>query len=443
MSPLFRNAPARWRTVRLKDTVTACRNGLWGDDPDGSTENLICVRVADFDRLKLRVSLENPTLRRIPRSQRHGRILSDGDLLLEKSGGGDAQPVGIVVLYQQHAQAVCSNFIARMPVATGYDPRYLCYLHAALYTLGVTRRFMNQTTGIQNLDSAAYLAESVKVPELNQQRRLTRWLDGKLELLDSLICARGRQADLLFEMRDALVSRTIVRGLEPSVSMRQTGISSMPEIPSRWQMTRLKYVRSGCLLYGSSEPASTENQGMRLIRITDIDDDGTLREASPQSLEPDLARPYRLRDGDLLLARSGATVGKAIRYRADWGPACFASYLIRVRPDQRKIHPDFLRYYTQSRAFRQEVRLAAVQATIANVSAERYANFPVPLPPLEEQCRIVEFLDGTMAALQTAAGAMRRQIDVFREYRRALIVTAVTRGCCGVADPLSEGVCAG
>jgi len=128
MSPLFRKAPAGWRTVRLKDTVTGCRNGLWGDDPDGSTDNLICVRVADFDRLKFRVSLENPTLRRIRRSQRYGRILSDGDLLLEKSGGSDAQPVGTVVLYQHHAHAVCSNFMARMPVATGYDPGYLCYL---------------------------------------------------------------------------------------------------------------------------------------------------------------------------------------------------------------------------------------------------------------------------------------------------------------------------
>ncbi len=113
MSPLFRHSPPSWRTVRLKDTVTACRNGLWGEDPDSSTDNLICVRVADFDRLKLRVSCENPTLRRIPRAQRRGRILSAGDLLLEKSGGGNAQPVGTVVMYEQHALAVCRISTAR------------------------------------------------------------------------------------------------------------------------------------------------------------------------------------------------------------------------------------------------------------------------------------------------------------------------------------------
>ncbi len=281
------------------------------------------------------------------------------------------------------------------------------------------------------------------MPDLNEQRRLTHWLEAKLDLLDSLIRDRERQADLLFEKRDAIISRAVVRGLDPAAPLRQTSISSMPEIPSRWQLTRLKYVRSGCLLYGSSEPASRDSRGPRLIRITDIDDDGTLREASPQSLEPDLARPYLLRDGDLLLARSGATVGKAVRYRTEWGSACFASYLIRVRPDQRKIRPDFLRYYTQSHAFRQEVRLATVQSTIANVSAERYANIPIPLPPLEEQSRIVECLDRKMAALQTAVGAMRRQIETFREYRRALLVTAVTRGYRAVGDALSEAADAG
>jgi type I restriction enzyme S subunit len=131
MNSLFRDAPARWRSVRLKQTVVACTAGVWGEEARGDAGDVVCVRVADFDRLRLRTELPDPTLRFIPPGYRRGRMLAAGDLLLEKSGGGDGQPVGAVVLYASDSPAVCSNFIARMPVAQGFDPRYLCYLHAA------------------------------------------------------------------------------------------------------------------------------------------------------------------------------------------------------------------------------------------------------------------------------------------------------------------------
>ena len=67
MNSLFLHAPAHWQTVRLKQTVTACQNGTWGGEPRGGPDDVICVRVADFDRLRLRIDLRNPTLRSVPR----------------------------------------------------------------------------------------------------------------------------------------------------------------------------------------------------------------------------------------------------------------------------------------------------------------------------------------------------------------------------------------
>src|SRR5215831_11310962 len=132
MTAPFLHAPGHWRTLRLKHTVTGCTAGVWGQEPRGGPGDMVCVRVADFDRLRLRADLSNPTMRFIPPAYRRRRVLVPEDLLLEKSGGGNDQPVGAVVLYQGECAAVCSNFIARMPVAPGFDARYLCYLHAAL-----------------------------------------------------------------------------------------------------------------------------------------------------------------------------------------------------------------------------------------------------------------------------------------------------------------------
>jgi len=406
----FADAPANWRAIPLKRTVSACTNGTWGGEPRGS-DDLICVRVADFDRQRLRVDLGNPTLRFVPPAYRRGRMLASGDLLLEKSGGGDDQPVAVVVLYEGRAPAVCSNFVARMVVAPGFDPRYLCYLHAALYRLGLNRRSIYQTTGIQNLDSKSYLEEVARIPECAEQRRIAAILDCKTGLLDRLVEVKLRLLDLLRERRDALITQAI-SGAE-----------------DRWGTTRFNYIRSGALLYGANEPADSRSAGdPRYIRITDLNDDGSLRQDTFHSLPEHLAAPYLLQDGDLLLARSGATLGKAFRYRSEWGRACFAGYLVRLRPDRRRVLPDYLHYFTQSRAYRNQVRLHTVQSTIANVSAERYGNFEVPLPPLKEQHAIVDSLNMATKKLDRLLAVTELQLSLLREYRATLIVDAVTRG---------------
>jgi type I restriction enzyme, S subunit len=411
VSNAFRESPAHWRAIRLKQTVTACANGTWGEEPRGGPDDLICVRVADFDRQRLCLDLRNPTRRYVPPSYRRGRLLAPGDLLLEKSGGGDGQPVGAVMLYQGGEPAVCSNFIARMPVAPGFDARYLCYLHATLYRLGLNRRSIYQTTGIQNLDGKSYLQEVVRVPDCTEQRRIAAYLDHKTSLLDHLVETKRRLLELLRERREAVISQTMTQDADG------------------WGTTRFKFVRSGALLYGANEPAADRSaEGPRYIRITDLKDDGSLCEDTFQTLPEHLAVPYLLEDGDLLLARSGATVGKAFRYREEWGRACFAGYLVRLRPDRRKILPDYLHYFTQSRAYRDQVRVHTLQATIANVSAERFGNFAVPLPSLDKQHAAVGFLDNATNCIDRLAAVTGHQLSLLRQYRSALIVAAVTRG---------------
>ena len=411
MIAAFHDAPAHWHSIALKQTVTACVNGTWGQEPHGGPDDLICVRVADFDRQRFSVDLSNPTLRFVPPRYRRGRMLAPEDLLIEKSGGGDGQPVGTVVLYQGGPAAVCSNFIARMPVAPGFDPRYLCYLHAALYRMGVNRRSIVQTTGIQNLDSKSYLKEVVRIPECAEQRRIAASLDGRTAPLDRLVSIKRRLLGLLLERREGLITHT------------------MTTDGARCGMTRFKFIRSGALLYGANEPAASRAaDGPRYIRITDLNEDGSLRADTWHSLPEPMAEPYLLQDGDLLLARSGATVGKAFLYRKEWGRACFAGYLVRLRPDRRKILPGYLYHFTQSRPYRDQVRLHTVQSTIANVSAERYGNFALPLPPLEEQQAAVDFLNQATKKLDRLVTVTKRQVSLLCEYRSSLIVAAVTRG---------------
>ncbi len=130
--------PEHWAVERIKRSIASCRNGIWGEEAQGDEFDIPCVRVADFNRQKLHVVLSDPTIRNITAKEQSGRILQRGNLLLEKSGGGENQPVGCIVLYEDDKPAVCSNFLAKVEVASGFSPSYCRYIHAAAYAIRET-----------------------------------------------------------------------------------------------------------------------------------------------------------------------------------------------------------------------------------------------------------------------------------------------------------------
>jgi restriction endonuclease S subunit len=162
------------------------------------------------------------------------------------------------------------------------------------------------------------------------------------------------------------------------------------------------------------------------VRITDIDEQDGLREETFKSLPIEVAEEYLLQAGDLLFARSGATAGKTFLYRSSWGVCAYAGYLIRARLDTSKVCPEFARYFTATSSYWQWLSAAFIQATIQNVSAERYASLLLPQPPLQEQRAIATFLDRETARIVALTARVRDAIDRLRELRTALISAAVT-----------------
>lgn len=195
------------------------------------------------------------------------------------------------------------------------------------------------------------------------------------------------------------------------------------------QQTRLRFLLSTPLMYGASESGVEFDGNLpRYIRITDIRPDGTLDPDKAVSLPPDKAKPYLLNDLDVLLARSGATVGKAFLYRSNAGEACFAGYLIRARCDQRRMLPEYLSYYLQSAGYWNFINRSALQVTIQNVSAELYKEISVTHPSVEQQKKVVAYLDEQTTKIDRLMEMRRRQMALLMEQRAVLLQQAVTRG---------------
>lgn len=210
--------PAHWAVSRFKASIASAKNGVWGGDAMGDANDIPCVRVADFDRRELTAGKDVPTLRNVTESERQGRLLKNGDLLLEKSGGGESQPVGQVVLYVGEAPAVCSNFVARVELMPGMDSRYWRFVHAAAYASRINVRSIKQTSGIQNLDQGQYFDEPAPFPPPDEQVLIADFLDQRTHLFDVLEDKVRKAIQLLQERRSALISAAVtgqidVRGL--------------------------------------------------------------------------------------------------------------------------------------------------------------------------------------------------------------------------------------
>ena len=205
--------PEHWRIDRIKRSTISSKNGVWGDEAKQDENDMPCVRVADFDRQALRVELDEPTLRNIVDSERVGRVLVRGDLLLEKSGGGEGQPVGCVVLYDDPRPAVCSNFVARVQTAPGMGSSFWRYVHAAAYAVRLNTRSIKQTSGIQNLDASQYFDERAGFPSIPEQTQIAAFLDRETAKIHALVAEQRRLMELLKEKRQAVISHAVTKGL--------------------------------------------------------------------------------------------------------------------------------------------------------------------------------------------------------------------------------------
>ena len=220
----------------------------------------------------------------------------------------------------------------------------------------------------------------------------------------------------------------------------EAGPDWLGTLPRHWSSRRFRFAAAEPLMYGANEAAVLDDQALpRYIRITDVKADGTLHDDTFRSLEEEVAAPYLLQDGDILLARSGATVGKSFQYLASWGRAAYAGYLIRCRPDKSIIFPRFANYYFQTECYWACIRSTLIQATIENFSAEKYKDLALPLPTKEEQQQIAAFLDWKTGQIDALIGKKKELLEKLKEKRIAVITQAVTQGLNPAAPMRNSG----
>lgn len=266
----------------------------------------------------------------------------------------------------------------------------------------------------------------VAFPFLSEQQSIATYLDQKCGEIDELITLQEEIITKLQSYKQSVITEAVTKGLDKNVSLKDSGIEWIGEIPEHWICTVFKKFLSEPMQYGANEPAEECNYNdPRYIRITDIKDDGTLRDDTFKSLPLEKAKEYMLTKGDLLFARSGATVGKTFLYKEDYA-ACFAGYLIKARCNKNELLPNFVFYYTLSNVYQNWKSSIFIQSTIQNIGADKYSVMPIIIPPLSEQQSIADYLDQKCSEIDELISIKQQKIEKLKDYKKSLIFECVT-----------------
>lgn len=176
-------------------------------------------------------------------------------------------------------------------------------------------------------------------------------------------------------------------------------------LPKGWVWTKIEHI-SLRIHYGYTASATQNDTGIKLLRITDIQDNKVNWENVPFcEIQPNDIDKFELKENDIVFARTGATVGKSFLIPKNIPKAVFASYLIRIDLS-RQVSSKYIYYFFQSANYWKQISSKAIGSGQPSVNANSLSNLTLPLCNINEQNRIVLKLEEILSGLEITQSAL-------------------------------------
>lgn len=418
--------PSHWNHFRIKFCLSRSLAGIWGDDEKGNKYDIVCFRVADFDYSKGCLTFDKLTIRNVSAAQLQSRLLHDGDLLIEKSGGGDATPVGRVVRFNYNDKAICSNFIHSISVKEGYCSNYLYYYFYGMYTNKVNLLYFNQTTGIQNLKVGEYLSQKIYLPTLVEQQAIAAYLDKWCSEIDKAIATQQKRIALLQELKQSIITQAVTRGIRPDVPLKDSGVEWVGKIPEHWEVRRLKTlcksIRNG---YVGPTRDLYHEFGIPYIQSIHIKNGDILFEREEYYVSEEWAKKHpKIKKGNILVVQTG-DIGQIALVTAKYD-LCNCHALIILDINNNVISSEFLSLYLRSNIGKELMLQTKTGALLPHLNSTQIGFTKALLPPLQEQQSIVAHIKKETIKIDTKISKANKCIELLEELKQSVITDAVT-----------------
>jgi type I restriction enzyme S subunit len=419
--------PKDWSLLPLKYLSKFIGGGTPSKDkPEYWNGSIPWVSPKDMKTSKITSTIDNITQKALEQSSTS--LIKEGALLLVVRSG-----------ILQHSIPVAINDV---PVTLNQDMKAIHFNERlntkyAMYVIAGSQpalllEWRKQGATVESIEQE-YLANTIfPIPSIKEQDRIIKFLDHETAKIDNLIEKQQRFINLLKEKRHAVISHAVTKGFNSNVEMRDSGVDWLGEVPSGWEISRLKYhttlFEQGWSPQCDSRQAEDNEFGVLKVGCVNYGVfNSNENKALPKELTPQLQ--YLIQKGDLLVSRANTKelVGSAAVVDKSHDNIILCDKLYRLKFDEL-IDPQWVAYYLALPIVRQQIELGASGAShsMQNIGQSTIKELPIVIPSPEEMTIILSKIKNKIDIFELTLSHANEQIALLQERRTALISAAVT-----------------
>ena len=313
------------------------------------------------------------------------------------------------------------------------DKKYLMYY---LRSMAYNNVFLALSTGIRvrscdlkwnKLADLLYL-----VPPIVEQHKLVSFLDEKCSDINAMLSKTRASIEEYKKLKQAVITQAVTKGVRGEREMKDSGVEWIGEIPVEWRKTQLRHcatIKSGITL-GKSYSKDTVLIERPYLRVANVQGGYVdLNDLATIEVTPDEDLKYRLHSGDVLMTEGGDRdkLGRGCVWHGEIEPCLHQNHVFAVQTNETILLPEFLEYLTASDVGRSYFDVTAIKTTnLACTSSSKVLAFTIPLPPIEEQIEIADYLDAKCAEIDGLIAKKEQLVKELESYKKSLIYEVVT-----------------
>lgn len=347
-------------------------------------------------------------------------VLPAGSLVFSKRA-----PIGSVAISKE---SLCTNqgCFSCLPKTDNVDAKFYYYFMSVS-----TDAYSSQGSGSTFIEISGYKFNAfiLPFPSIQEQKAISLYLDSKCKDVDQMISDAESQIETLENYKSSLITETVVKGIADNTKTKESGIDWIGQVPKHWPITKIKYSANleGRIGWEGLTSEEYRDEGPYLITGVDFLNGGIGWSNCVHISEERwaLGRSIQIKNGDLLITKDG-TVGKVALVSDLDSKASLNSGVLLIRPS-KSLSAEYLFWVLQSEVFWKWFNFTnAGNSTIIHLYQNEFENFSFPLPPMNEQKQISDYLLSKCADADLMISKQKEAVETLKQYKRSLIYEYVT-----------------
>lgn len=267
-------------------------------------------------------------------------------------------------------------------------------------------------------------------PSPEEQTAIARFLDYKLSKINRFIQKKKQLIKLLNEQKAAIINQAVTKGLDPNAKMKDSGIEWLGEIPDHWEVRKLKYV-ANCFPSNIDKHSNEDEKQVRLCNYTDVYKNDYITDSMDLMLATatdEQIEKFTLLQGDVIITKDSETANDIAvpAYVNEPLTNVVCGYHLSVLRPYETLYGEFLFRVLQCKEINIQFEVRSNGVTRVGLGVYDLKNAKIPVPPISEQTKIVEYISKETSTIYTTISKIEKELALTEEYKTALIAEAVT-----------------